>query len=93
MTARRGSRLRAAVAGLSAAVVAVGIGELVAAVVEPAASPVAVIGGGLIDLAPSWAKDAAIALFGTGDKAALLVGIAVLLLVIAGTLSILWFRR
>jgi DMSO/TMAO reductase YedYZ molybdopterin-dependent catalytic subunit len=93
MTARRGSRLRAAAAGLSAAAVAVGAGELVAAVVEPAASPMAVIGGGLIDLAPSWAKDAAIALFGTGDKAALITGIAIVLAVVAALAGILEARR
>ncbi|OAN40801.1 molybdopterin-dependent oxidoreductase [Microbacterium sp. H83] len=86
---RRGGRIRSAAAGLSAAVVAVGMGELVAAVVEPSASPFAVIGSGLIDLAPSWAKDAAIALFGTGDKAALLTGIAVVLIGVAALAGIL----
>ncbi|WP_144873795.1 molybdopterin-dependent oxidoreductase [Microbacterium sp. 1.5R] len=93
MTARRGGRLRSAAAGVGAAVVAVGVGELVAAVVEPAASPVAVIGGGLIDLAPSWAKDAAIALFGTGDKAALITGIAIVLAAVAALAGILEARR
>lgn len=76
-------RLRSAAAGLSAAVVGVGVAELVAAIVEPAASPFAVIGGGLIDLAPAWAKDTAIALFGTGDKIALITGIALVLAVVA----------
>ena len=38
------------------------------------------IGSALIDLAPSWAKDAAIALFGTNDKIALLVGIGIVLI-------------
>ncbi|WP_414685465.1 molybdopterin-dependent oxidoreductase [Microbacterium sp. LWO12-1.2] len=85
----RGDRLRSAAAGLSAAAVAVGLAELVAAVVEPSASPFAVIGSGLIDLAPSWAKDTAIALFGTGDKAALLTGIAVVLVAVAATAGIL----
>ena len=91
--ATRGERLRAAAAGLSAAVLAVGLAELVAAVVEPSASPFAVIGGGLIDLAPSWAKDTAIALFGTGDKAALITGIAVVLVgvaAVAGVLELRW---
>ncbi|MBT2486849.1 MULTISPECIES: molybdopterin-dependent oxidoreductase [unclassified Microbacterium] len=82
-----------AFAGLSAALFAVGLGELVAAVVEPSASPFAVIGSGLIDLAPSWAKDTAIALFGTGDKVALLVGIAVVLAVVAALAGILELRR
>ncbi|MCT1479494.1 molybdopterin-dependent oxidoreductase [Microbacterium sp. p3-SID336] len=85
----RGDVIRAAAAGLSAALLGVALGELVAAVVEPGASPFAVIGGGLIDLAPSWAKDTAIALFGTGDKAALLAGIAVVLAVVAALAGIL----
>ncbi|WP_314423423.1 molybdopterin-dependent oxidoreductase [uncultured Microbacterium sp.] len=87
--ATRGDRLRSAAAGLSAAAVAVGLAELVAALVEPAASPFAVIGGSLIDLAPSWAKDAAIALFGTADKIALITGIAVVLAAVAALSGIL----
>ena len=90
---KRGDRLRSAAAGLSSAVVAVGLAELVAAVVEPSASPFAVIGSGLIDLAPSWAKDTAIALFGTGDKAALITGIAVVLVAVAALAGILESRR
>ncbi|WEK60373.1 MAG: molybdopterin-dependent oxidoreductase [Candidatus Microbacterium colombiense] len=89
----RGDRLRSAAAGLSAALVAVGLAELTAAVVEPSASPFAVIGGGLIDLAPSWAKDTAIALFGTGDKVALITGIAVVLVAVAALAGILEFWR
>lgn len=89
----RGDRLRSAAAGLSSAVVAVGLAELVAAIVEPSASPFAVIGGGLIDLAPSWAKDAAIALFGTGDKIALITGIALVLAGVAALAGILESRR
>ncbi|WP_372969750.1 molybdopterin-dependent oxidoreductase [Microbacterium sp.] len=92
-TTTRGDRLRSAAAGLSATVVAVGLAELVAAVVEPSASPFAVIGGQLIDLAPSWAKDAAIALFGTGDKIALITGIAVVLVAVAALAGILESRR
>ncbi|WP_435746244.1 molybdopterin-dependent oxidoreductase [Microbacterium sp. PMB16] len=86
-------RLRPALAGLSAAFAGVGLAELVAAVIEPAASPFAVIGSGLIDLAPSWAKDTAIALFGTGDKVALLIGIAIVLAVVAAVAGILELLR
>ncbi|WP_341944987.1 molybdopterin-dependent oxidoreductase [Microbacterium sp. LWH11-1.2] len=90
---RAGDRLRSAAAGLSAAVIGVGVAELVAAIVEPAASPFAVIGGGLIDLAPAWAKDTAIALFGTGDKIALITGIALVLAVVAAGAGMLELRR
>ena len=90
---RAGGRLRAAAAGRGAAVHGVGGAELVAAIVEPAASPFAVIGGGLIDLAPAWAKDTAIALFGTGDKIALITGIALVLAVVAAGAGMLELRR
>lgn len=85
--------LAAIVASIAATVLGAGLGELAAAIVSPTASPFAVIGGGMIDLAPAWAKDLAIDLFGTGDKAALLVGIAVLLLVVAGAAGVLERRR
>ncbi|MFJ4255062.1 molybdopterin-dependent oxidoreductase [Microbacterium sp. NPDC090003] len=85
----RGDRVGAAAAGLAAATLGVGAGELVAAFIAPEASPFAVIGGGLIDLAPAWAKDTAIALFGTGDKVALLVGIGVVLAGLAALAGIL----
>lgn len=68
---------------MAAVVLGAGAGELVAGAVAPASSPVAAIGSALIDIAPTWAKDAAIALFGTADKIALIVGIALVLLVVA----------
>ncbi|TQJ30111.1 molybdopterin-dependent oxidoreductase [Microbacterium sp. SLBN-146] len=80
-------------AGVSAVVFGAGIGELVARFISPESSPIAAIGGGLIDLAPSWAKDAAIALFGTADKIALIVGIALVLLVVAAIAGQLELRR
>ncbi|OZD54418.1 oxidoreductase [Rhodococcus sp. 06-1477-1B] len=89
----RRSDLPAVVASIAATVLGAGLGELAAAIVSPTASPFAVIGGGMIDLAPAWAKDVAIDLFGTGDKAALLVGIAVLLLVVAGAAGVLERRK
>ncbi|WZH38614.1 MAG: molybdopterin-dependent oxidoreductase [Microbacterium enclense] len=85
--------LPAVVAAISAAVLGAGLGELAAAVLSPSASPFAVIGGGMIDIAPSWAKNLAISLFGTGDKVALLVGIAVLLLAVAGVAGVVEARR
>ena len=93
MHAMRGDTLRAGTAGAVATFLAVGVAELVAAIVEPSASPFAVIGSGLIDLAPSWAKDAAIALFGTGDKVALIVGVAIVLAAVAVVAGIVELRR
>jgi len=73
-----------AVAGVASVVLGLGIAELVAAFVAPQASPVLVVGSQLIDWAPAWAKQTAIALFGTGDKAALLTGVAIALVIVAG---------
>jgi len=78
-----------AAAGLASVVLGLGIAELVAAFVAPAASPVLVVGSQLIDWAPAWAKQTAIALFGTGDKTALLTGIAIALVIVAGAAGVL----
>lgn len=82
-----------AAAGVASAAVGAGAGELAAALIAPAASPFASIGSLLIDLAPPWAKDAAIALFGTGDKLALLVGIAVVLAGLGAVAGVLEARH
>jgi len=74
---RQRTRGAAAWAGVAAALLGVGIGELVGALVAPAGRPLAAVGGVVIDLAPTWAKDLAIAWFGTADKIALLVLIVV----------------
>jgi DMSO/TMAO reductase YedYZ molybdopterin-dependent catalytic subunit len=73
-----------AAAGLASVVLGLGLAELTAAFVAPQASPVLVVGSQLIDWAPAWAKQTAIALFGTGDKAALLTGIALVLVIVSG---------
>ncbi len=91
MTARRW--LLPALAGIASVALGLGAAELAAAIVPPTASPVLVIGALLIDFAPSWAKEAAIALFGTADKAALLVGIGMVLLVISAGAGVLQWRR
>ncbi|HEY9310504.1 MAG TPA: oxidoreductase, partial [Microbacterium sp.] len=80
-------------AGVAAVLLAAGLGELVAMVVSPASSPVAAIGAALIDVAPPWAKDTAIALFGTADKIALVVGIALAMLILAALAGWLQARR
>ena len=77
----RGETPAAAAAGIGATALGVGVGELVGAIVGT--SPVAAIGSAAIDGAPAWAKDTAIALFGTGDKIALLTGIAIVLAAVA----------
>ena len=77
-----------AASGIAAALLGAGVGELLAALLAPASSPFAVVGGALIDIAPTWAKDTAIAWFGTADKTALLIGIGVVLLAVAALAGI-----
>ena len=86
-------RVAAGWAGIAAVAFGAGIGELAAAVIAPTSSPTASIGSLLIDLAPPWAKDLAIALFGTLDKVALLAGIALVLALVAAAAGILESRR
>lgn len=80
-------------AGVGAVALGAGVGELVGAIAAPSSGPFATVGGTLIDLAPSWAKDTAIALFGTADKIALLTGIAVVVIVLAAFAGWLDARR
>lgn len=78
---------------MGAVALGAGAGELVGAIVAPTSSPFAVVGAALIDSAPPWAKDAAIALFGTNDKIALIVGIGLVVLVLAALAGWLELRR
>ncbi|WP_353114191.1 molybdopterin-dependent oxidoreductase [Microbacterium sp.] len=82
----------AAVAGAAAALLGAGAGELGAALLAPASSPFAVVGGALIDAAPAWAKDTAIAWFGTSDKIALLTGIGIVTLLLSALLGLAELR-
>ncbi|HEY9476617.1 MAG TPA: oxidoreductase, partial [Mycobacteriales bacterium] len=66
-------------AGLIGAGVALGVGELAAALTRPQAAPLAVVGDAAVDLAPAWLKDFAIETFGSADKPVLVAGIAVVL--------------
>ncbi|MGO2748764.1 MAG: molybdopterin-dependent oxidoreductase [Pseudoclavibacter sp.] len=83
----------AGLAGIGAAALGVGLGELAAAFLQTTASPIVAVGALLIDLAPPWAKDTAIALFGTADKIALIALVALVLLVVAAVAGVLERRR
>ncbi|MET9607435.1 molybdopterin-dependent oxidoreductase [Streptomyces sp. NPDC006512] len=80
-----------ALAGLLAAFTALAVAELSAALVRPAAGPVTVVGGAVIDRTPAPVKDFAIRTFGENDKTVLQLGILALLALFAiglGTLSL-----
>lgn len=82
---------RPAGAGVASVVAGVGVAELVSAFVVQNGSPILTVGALLIDLAPPWLKEAVIGLFGTGDKAFLIVSLAVVVVVGAGIAG--WLER
>ncbi len=87
------SKTRAALAGVSAAAVAIGVAELVAVWTGARSAPLIAVGGAVVDSVPEPAKQFAIALFGVHDKTALLVGTAILLAVFAALIGIAAARR
>ncbi|WP_432495138.1 molybdopterin-dependent oxidoreductase [Kineococcus gypseus] len=104
VTAQEGSAGRrsraaalAALSGVLAAGLTVGVGQLVAGLpvggLSPAAAPVVVVGDAVVDLVPAPVKDFAIRTFGTADKAVLLGTIAALVLLLAAAAGVLARRR
>ena len=92
MTPRR-ITLWSALVGLVSAAAALATAEAVALIVAPESAPVLAVGAWVIDIVPPWVKDAAIALFGTADKIALLVGLGILVVALACAVGIVEFRR
>jgi DMSO/TMAO reductase YedYZ molybdopterin-dependent catalytic subunit len=88
-----GRRPLAALAGILAAAVGLGIGELVAALVGPASSPVVAVGDRVITLTPEPVKDWAIRTFGEQDKLVLVIGIFAVITLFAAGLGLLALRR
>ena len=84
--------LRAALAGIIAAAVALGVAELLAGLIGPNSSPVVVVGGSVIDATPRPVKDFAIGTFGSNDKLALVIGTLVLIALFAIALGLLSLR-
>jgi DMSO/TMAO reductase YedYZ molybdopterin-dependent catalytic subunit len=87
------SRGQARLAGALAAAVALGVGELVSSFGGVEQSLIAGVGNEFIDRFAGPLKDVAIAVFGTSDKAALLVGIVVVALLIGAALGRASVRR
>jgi DMSO/TMAO reductase YedYZ molybdopterin-dependent catalytic subunit len=81
------------VAGLLAAAVAVGVGQLVAGIVAPDGSPVVAVGEASIDLTPPPVKNFAISAFGSNDKLVLVTGILAVLAVFAAVVGVLAMRK
>ena len=88
-----GNKTRAGIAGVVAALVALGVGELLAGLFDAVPSPLASVGGLVVDRSPSFVKDFAIAVFGTADKAALAIGTSVVALLVGWQAGVQTARR
>ncbi len=86
-------RIARALAGLASAAAAIGAGHLVAALLNPAASPLLAVGSVAIDLAPTPAKEFVVRTLGTYDKPVLVATIGLVLAVVAGLLGLLAWRH
>jgi DMSO/TMAO reductase YedYZ molybdopterin-dependent catalytic subunit len=69
----RPTAARAALAGIVAASAALAAGELLAGLVRGIPSPLSAVGTAAIDFAPPGSKEIVVGLFGTNDKAALMI--------------------
>ncbi len=79
--------------GVLATIVGMAAGHLVAALTEPAASPVLAVGSTVIDLTPTPLKEWAIAHFGTHDKTVLVGSVLAGVLLLAAVAGLLARRR
>jgi len=84
---------RGMIAGLLAAAVALGVGQLIAGFVAPDASPVVAVGESSIGLTPPPVKSFAISAFGSHDKVVLVAGILAVLAIFAAVVGVLAMRR
>lgn len=78
-----------AAAGICAAAATFGVAQLASAFFNSASSPFFALGSAIIDLTPPWLKDFAIGLFGTNDKLALFICIALVALDLAAAIGVL----
>jgi DMSO/TMAO reductase YedYZ molybdopterin-dependent catalytic subunit len=83
----------AGAAGIVAAGVALGVGELVAVLTGAGSGPLVAVGGVVVDTVPAPVKDFGIRVFGVHDKTALLSGTAILLALFGYALGVLAVRR
>ncbi|HRK48502.1 MAG TPA: oxidoreductase, partial [Nocardioides sp.] len=82
-----------ALSGVLATLVGVAAGHLVAAVLDPATSPVLAVGSQVIDLTPTPMKEWAIRQFGSRDKDVLIGSVLAGVLVLSAVAGLLARRR
>ncbi|EOM74907.1 sufite oxidase [Rhodococcus rhodnii LMG 5362] len=85
--------IRGAIGGLAAAALTLGVGELVAAAIDPDSAPFLAVASTTVDRSPAWAREFAIDTFGTNDKTALFVGTGVLIALAAVVAGVFERRR
>ncbi|GAB1689372.1 molybdopterin-dependent oxidoreductase [Krasilnikovia sp. M28-CT-15] len=71
--------VRAGLAGVASAAVALGVAEVIAVATGPLSAPLLAVGGVVVDTVPGPVKNAGVAIFGVHDKTALITGTALLL--------------
>ena len=95
----RGRWWVAALDGLVAGAVAIGLASLLGGVMTWAGlsqgtpSPITALAGAFIDRTPPWLKDFAVSTFGTHDKTALLLGMVVVLVLVSAAAGVLARRH
>ena len=90
---RKTTALLFALCGLLAAVAGMAAGHLVAALVNPAASPVLAVGSTVIDATPTPVKEWAVQTLGNADKPVLLGSVALVTAAAAAGIGVLSRRR
>ena len=83
----------AAGAGVVAAGAGIAAAEVVGILTGPGSTPVLAVSDLVVDLTPPWAKDAAIAAFGTNDKLFLFTVVGVVAVVVAAVAGVVESRR
>jgi DMSO/TMAO reductase YedYZ molybdopterin-dependent catalytic subunit len=83
----------AALAGILAAGLGLGVAELLAGLLNRGITPVLAVGEVVIELSPTWLTEWAIETFGTADKTVLIGGVVVVLTVLAAAIGVLAVRH
>ena len=93
MNESRRTRGLAALAGVAAAALGLGVSEAIAGVLAGATSLIDAVGQVVVDLQPAGAKDVVVGLFGTNDKLALEIVVTVVALALGALFGVLAMRR
>ncbi|HSI92476.1 MAG TPA: molybdopterin-dependent oxidoreductase, partial [Jiangellaceae bacterium] len=86
-------RWPAALAGIVAAGLGLGVAELLTGLFNRGITPVLAVGEAVIELSPTWLTEWAIETFGTADKLVLISGVVVVLTVFAAAIGVLAARH